>query len=239
MISTTLMKQTIKSNLPLWLILTGIQMFMLVGIASAGTPLQATGLAYYNMLPELISAVFVIVTANKLIAAQVDKGTMAYILSTPVKRSKVVATQAIFFIGSLFLMFALSAAAHILASYFGSGGISGADVETIVLLNLGMFALDLALSGICFLASGVFNLSKYVVAVGGGIVGAFILMSLMGMFGESFQWMRNFTLVTLYDVHSVMEGTTDFIWQFIVLAAVGVVTYVVASVAFARRDLPL
>jgi ABC-2 type transport system permease protein len=233
------MKQTIKSNLPLWLILTGIQMFMLVGIASAGTPLQATGLAYYNMLPELISAIFVIVTANKLIAAQVDKGTMAYILSTPVKRSKVVATQIVFFIGSLFFMFALSATTHILASYFGSGGISSSDIGTIVLLNLGMFALDLALSGICFLASSVFNLSKYVIAVGGGLVGAFILMSIMGMFGETFSWMKNFTLVTLYDIHSVMEGTTDFIWKFIVLATVGVVTYVAASVAFARRDLPL
>lgn len=239
MISKTLMKQTIRANLPLWLILTGIQMFMLFGIASAGTPLQATGLAYYNMLPELITAIFVIITANKLLAAQVDRGTMAYILSTPVKRSKVAATQAIFFVGSLFLMFTLSAAAHIVATHFGAGSISGADIKTILLLNLGMFVLDLALSGICFLASSVFNLSKYVIAVGGGLVGAFILMSIMGMFGTSFQWMRNFTLVTLFDIHSVMGGTTDFIWKYIVLAAVGAVTYVIGSAAFTKRDLPL
>jgi ABC-2 type transport system permease protein len=136
-------------------------------------------------------------------------------------------------------MFALTAATHIVASYFGSGSISGEDIQKIVLLNLGMFVLDLALSGICFLASSSFNLSKYVIAVGGGIVGAFILMSIMGMFGESFQWMRNFTLVTLYDIHSVMEGTTDFIWQFVVLTAVGAVTYAAGSAIFVRRDLPL
>ena len=239
MISKTLMRQTIKSNLPLWLILTGIQMFMLAGIASAGTPLQATGLAYYNMLPELISAIFVIITANKLIAAQVDKGTMAYILSTPTKRSKVAATQAIFFIGSLFLMFTLSAGMHILATQFGAGSISSADIKTILLLNLGMFMLDLALSGICFLASSVFNLSKYVIAVGGGLVGAFLLMSMMGMFGSNFRWMQNFTLVTLYDVHSVMAGSTEFIWKYIVLGAIGAVTYVIGSAAFTKRDLPL
>lgn len=239
MINGTLMKQTIKSNLSLWLILTGIQMFMLGSIAGAGTPLSSTGLAYYNMLPELISAIFVIITANKLIASQVDKGTMAYILSTPVKRSKVAATQAVFMIGSLFLMFTLSAATHILATYLAVGSISGADIGTILLLNLGMFVLDLALSGICFLASSIFNLSKNVIAVGGGLVGAFILMSIMGMFGESFQWMKNLTLVTLFDIHSVMAGTTDFIWKFVVLAGVGIITYVIGSTAFTKRDLPL
>ncbi|MDR0571159.1 MAG: hypothetical protein LBG71_08130 [Clostridiales Family XIII bacterium] len=81
--SGTLLKQTIKSNASLWVILTGIQAFMVYGVASTGTNLQQTALAYYNMLPGLISAIYVIITGNKLIAARVDKGTMAYVLSTP------------------------------------------------------------------------------------------------------------------------------------------------------------
>jgi ABC-2 type transport system permease protein len=239
MISATLMKQTIKSNLPLWIILAGLQALMLIGIATSGTNLQATGLAYYNMIPGLISAIYVIITSNKLIAAQVDKGTLAYVLSTPVKRSTVAVTQAVFFLGSLLLMFAISAGAHILATVISAGSISSADVLTIVQLNVGLFVLNTAFSGICFLASCVFNLSKYAIAVSGGIVGAFLLMSIMAMFGSNFGWMQNFTIVSLYDIHSVFAGEPDFIWKFIVLAAIGVVTYIAGSTLFVKRDLPL
>ena len=239
MISKTLMKQTIKSNLPLWLILTGLQAAMVTLVAGAGTNLQQTALAYYNMLPGLISAIYVIVTSNKLIASQVDKGTLAYVLSTPVKRSKVAYTQAVFFLGSLFVMFSISASSHIISHYIGVGSISSSEVKAILLLNLGLFVLNAALSGICFLTSCVFNLSKYVTAVGGGIVGSFIILSIMAMFGENFHWMKNLTLVTLFDISSVLSDSSDFIWKFIVLAAIGVFTYVIGSMAFTKRDLPL
>jgi ABC-2 type transport system permease protein len=242
MISKTLLKQTIRNNIVLWAVLTGIQILMVAGVASAGTSLQQTALAYYNMLPGLISAIYVIITGNKLLAQQVDKGTMAYVLSNPIKRSKVAVTQTVFFLGSLIVMFALSAAAHCIAHYLGLGSITATEVGHVALLNLGLFCLNAALSGICFLASCVFNLSKYAIAVGGGIVGAQILMSIMGMFGETFRWMRNFTLVTLFDINSVLSsepGSSDFIWKYIVLAAVGVVTYAIGSALFSKRDLPL
>lgn len=239
MISKTLMKQTIKSNLSLWLILTVVQAFCLGSIAFAGTPVAMTGLAYYSILPGLISAIYVIITSNKLIASQVDKGTMAYILSTPVKRSTVAITQAVFYIVSLFLMFTVSGVMHILGIYFSAGSISAGDIEIILLLNLGLFVLNLALSGICFLTSCTFNLSKNVIAIGGGLVGAFQLFSLMGMFGESFYWMKNFTLVTLYDISSVMAGTTDFILKFVVLVVIGIATYFIGTLIFSKKDLPL
>lgn len=239
MISKTLMKQTIKSNVSLWVILAGIQGLMVAMISISGTPIAATGQIYYNLLPGLISSIYVIITANKLLASQVDKGTMAYILSTPVKRSKVASTQAVFFLGSLFLMSAITAGSHIISSYLAAGSISTTDIRTILLLNLGLFALNMALSGICFLTSCIFNLSKYVIAVGGGIVGAFMLFSLMSMFGESFQYMKNFTIVSLYDISSILANYSDIIWKFVLLTLIGVVTYVIGATAFSRRDLPL
>lgn len=239
MIDKTLMMQSIKSNLPLFLILTAVQAFFIGAMAIGGVTVAMTGMTYYSMLPGLITAVYVIVTANKLIAAQVDKGTMAYILSTPAKRSKVAATQAAFFSGSLLLMVSASAVTHIITHNIGLGSITGSDIQTILLINLGLFVLDLALSGICYLASCVFNLSKNVIAVGGGLIGAFHLFSIMPMFGESFHWMRNFTLVTLFDISSVLAKSSDFILKFLILAAIGILTYIIGSAAFAKRDLRL
>jgi ABC-2 type transport system permease protein len=198
-----------------------------------------TASAYYFLLPGLISAIFVCITANKLVAAQVDKGTMAYILSTPVKRSKVAVTQAVFFLGAVFAMYLLGAATHILAQAVATGGITGTDVGTIFKINAGLFFLNAALGGICYLASCYFNLSKYAIAAGGGIVGAFHLMSLVGMFSKPLEWLQKLSLVTLFDPRAIAAGSNNFIWEFIILAAVGALTFALGSYVFTKRDLPL
>lgn len=179
MINTTLLKQTIKTNLPFWLIMTGVQAFCLVTMAGTGGSIAMMAQAFYSLLPGILSGVYIIITSNKLFAAQVDKGSMAYILSTPVKRSTVAFTQMFFMVISLLLMFAITSIAHIAAVVYAAGTISATDVETIVGLNLGLFALSLAFSGICYLCSGVFNLSKYAIAVGGGFVGTMLLLSFL------------------------------------------------------------
>lgn len=239
MISKTLLKQTIRENIVLWLVLTGIQGLLLAVMGGSG-PVALSGIAYYNMLPGMLIAVYVIITGNKLLSAQVDKGTMAYVLSTPVKRSAVAVTQAVYFTGSLLLMFGIGAAAQIISAHFSKYGISSADVGIVLKLNLGLFALSLAYSGICFCASSIFNLSKYTIAVGGGIVGIFLLLPIVSMFGEKFKDLKNLSIASLYDSSSIMAGASkDYIWQFAILACIGIVTYIVGSTTFAKRDLPL
>ncbi len=44
---------------------------------------------YFTVIGMLPTFVFIIIVANSLIAAQVDKGSMAYILSTPTRRSAI------------------------------------------------------------------------------------------------------------------------------------------------------
>lgn len=43
---------------------------------------------YYALAGIMLPMIFVIVTANKLIASQIDNGSMAYVLSTPTKESR-------------------------------------------------------------------------------------------------------------------------------------------------------
>jgi ABC-2 type transport system permease protein len=239
MISKTLLRQTIRENITLWLVLTGVQGLLLAVLGGTVSSVAMTAMTYYKMLPGILVAVYVIITGNKLLSAQVDNGTMAYVLSTPVKRLAVTVTQAVYFIGSLFLMFAVSAAAHIISAHFSGAGISSTDVGLVLKLNLGMFALSLAYSGICFLASSVFNLSKYTIAVGGGLVGMFLLLPVVSMFSEKFKDLKNLSIASLYDPMAITKGSGDYIWQFAILACIGIVTYVVGSAIFKKRDLPL
>jgi len=63
--------------------------------------------SFYGFQGLILPLVYVIITANALVASQVDRGSMAYTLSTPIKRVKVVGTQAIYMIVALFAMFSV------------------------------------------------------------------------------------------------------------------------------------
>ena len=69
---------------------------------------------YYTMAGVMLAMIYVIVTANKLVAAQVDRGSMAYVLSTPTKRSTVMWTQMLFMVLSLFGMFFITAGSMVI-----------------------------------------------------------------------------------------------------------------------------
>lgn len=238
--SKTLIKQTIRANSALWLIMTAIMDACLVLIVKVGMDEAAAAQAYYVLLPGLFSAVYIIITANKLLAAQVDKGSMAYILSTPIRRTTVAFTQAVFLAVSLLIMFATTAATHIITANAAN---NSCNVELVLKINLGAFVLSLAFSGICFLASAVFNLSKYAVGAGGLFVGGFLLMKLMSSFskekGDMLYYMGKCTIAALNDADSVLAGTSDYIWKFAVLAGIGLAAYVMGIISFSRKDMPL
>lgn len=239
MINITLLKQSIKDNLLFWCIITGIQSFCLVAMVGIGGSIAMTAQAFYVLLPGILFGIYTIITSNKLIVNQVDKGSMAYILSTPIKRSTVAITQMCFMILSLLLMFSIMSISHIGAAIYAAGSISAADVGTILELNLGLFALSLAFSGICFLCSSLFNLSKYATGLGGGFVGIMLLFSFLGLFGGNLGQLANFSIAQLFDITSILQGTSVFIWKLAILAIGGIIAYTAGIALFTKRDLPL
>ena len=69
---------------------------------------------FYGFLILLLPSIYTIIICNRCIAFHVDKGSMAYLLSTPNRRTKIAITQALFIIASTTLMIALIALAGIL-----------------------------------------------------------------------------------------------------------------------------
>lgn len=64
---------------------------------------------FYGVTFVIFMMILCILTANQLMAHLVDRGSMAYLLSTPVSRSKIAITQAsVLFVGLLALVFITS-----------------------------------------------------------------------------------------------------------------------------------
>jgi len=430
MFNKTIFKQTFKSNYKLWLIFTAALCVMLALIIAQFDPIRINSMmdmiagalgdagggalgrigpitlnnmlstSFYGMLAVVLPVIFVVLTANGLIAAQVDKGSMAYTLSTPIKRRTVAVTKGTYLITAVLCMFlvvsmvglatvqvtqgsafgdAYTADVKEVSKEFGwdkavvasdltiilensqavargaearkidedvyrlylqqkiggdtshvtmtpgemmefqqkflAGVTAAAEVldtsvtgltsnlakiknsapaleaaaraadlvpkETLALapneavalemqktafvgvinaqlvskqfaldeglvfsvqdyltLNLGAVLLIFATSGVAFFCSCFFNSANNSLALGAGIPVAFFLLQMMSGFGEGLEFLKYFSMNTLYDPSAIVSGGSFWL-QFLVLGVIGAVLYVLAVTVFKEKDLPL
>lgn len=206
------------------------------------------GSIFYKLAGLLLPIIYMIMASNNLIAGQVDSGSMAYVLSTSTKRITVAFTQAVYLVGSLLAMFLLTTATGCVCLAI-VGTEVGLTYGKLLLLNLGAFLVLFAMSGLNFFTSCYFDRSKRSMAIGGGLSIFALVAAMLGLFGspvipkvvrlDSLNFFNYTTIITMFDVVSIMDGTTAFIWKFAVLAVLGVVGIVAGSLKFTKKDLPL
>ena len=206
------------------------------------------GSIFYKLAGLLLPIIYMIMASNNLISGQVDSGSMAYVLSTSTKRKTVVFTQAVYLVGSLFAMFALTTATSCVCLAI-VGTELGLTYGNLLLLNLGAFLVLFALSGLNFFTSCYFDRSKRSMAIGGGLSIFALVAAMLGLFGspviptvvrlDSLNYFNYTTIISMFDVVSIMDGTTAFIWKFAVLAVLGIIGIIAGSVKFVKKDLPL
>ena len=129
MISKPIFKQSIKANWKLWVIITTVASIILSGFiisydaegyASIAAAAEGTAFSsilssmtsilgslenFYKLIALILGIVYVVFTANNLVVNEVDSGSMAYTLSTPIKRSSVIFTKSLYLILSVTLMY--------------------------------------------------------------------------------------------------------------------------------------
>jgi ABC-2 type transport system permease protein len=112
------------------------------------------------------------------------------------------------------------------------------DVQEYLIMNLGAVLLMFATSGIAFFCSCLFNSANNSLALGAGIPVAFYLFQMMSGFGDGLEFLKYFSMNTLYNPRAIVSGDS-FLLQFIVLGIIGIVLYVLAVKVFKEKDLPL
>lgn len=206
------------------------------------------GSIFYKLAGLLLPIIYMIMASNNLISGQVDSGSMAYVLSTSIKRKTVAFTQAVYLVGSLLAMFLLATATGCVCLAIVGTDI-GLTYGKLLLLNLGAFLVLFALSGLNFFTSCYFDRSKRSMAIGGGLSIFALVAAMLGLFGspvipkvvrlDSLNYFNYTTIISMFDVVSIMDGTTVFVWKFAILAALGLIGLIAGSLKFTKKDLPL
>lgn len=149
MFSKPIFKQSIKTNWKLWAIITIVASVILSGFiigydaeGYASIAVAAKGTAFssllssmdsllgnlenfYKLIGLILGIVYVVFTANTLVVSEVDSGSMAYTLSTPIKRSSVIFTKSLYLILSVILMYVIVSLAGLGASQLKYNNVTG------------------------------------------------------------------------------------------------------------------
>lgn len=260
MLSKPLLKQTIKSNFKLFAIITGVLLLLITIImsvfvpstiediknASAGAAINPLGdissliafiaNQFYGMMAIIFPMIYLIIIGNKLIAAQVDSGSMAYNLSTPTTRTEITSTGVLYLAGSLAVMFGLIAVVGVSVAAIVQPDVL--NYGSFLMLTLGCFLLQFALSGIAFFASCISNNASKSLSIGAGIPLTFFAFKLLSGMSDKLEFLKYLSLNTLFDTKAIMAGE-GYAVKLIILAAVGVMFYASAISVFKKKDLPL
>ncbi|MEG0379106.1 MAG: ABC transporter permease subunit, partial [Eubacterium sp.] len=137
---------------------------------------------FYGFLIFLVPMVFNIIVSNGLIAKYVDQGSMAYLLSVPNSRGKVVRTQAmVLILDNVILMSCVTVLGIVISAIMFPGDL---DVGLFFKINAGALLLQLAISSIGFFFSCLFSDTRYSLGFGAGIPILFLLIQMLGDVGD-------------------------------------------------------
>lgn len=265
--SFPLFKQTIKSNWLLLLFIIALLLMYLTIFISMYDPSGIEGLdAMMEMMPkELISAfgfdvdfsgitgylagyfygfiiiafpmIYTVITANKLVAKDVDSGSMAYLLVSPNTRIKIVLTRAAYLLISIFLIFLIVFIAGLSSceAYFPGK----LDIGMFALLNLCAMLVSFAVSGISFFFSCIARDVKQSLMFGAGIPILFFFIMMVGDISPDLEWLHNFTIYSLLDGEKILAKDGYTFMSCIISCGITLTAYISGIIAFNKRDLSI
>ena len=224
----------------------GINPEILTGLATMDGNVLVS-IMFYPVVAVLLPLVYVVIVGNKLFASQIDRGSMAFILSTPIKRLRIAITQMFFLILSLITMFMFTAIVDVILALIIENSLA---IDMILLLNLGLLLFSLAMGSLTYMFSAIFNYSKYSLSFGGGLALIFFISKILGLFGsdlfmnmgvgiEPMNFFNKITMISFYNTESILDGSTDYIIQFIILIVISIVCFSTGTIWFTKKDIPV
>ena len=209
-----------------------------LGFENMGTDLTGYISNYlYGFILLTFPMIYCVIMANRMIAKHVDSGSMAYLLTTPNSRVKVATTQAVFLAVSLaVIMIANIALAILLCESMFPGMLK---IGPFLTLNWITYLAMLAVSGIGFFSSCIFNETRLSLSVGAGLPILFLVFNMISGLSDKIAWLKYLTVFTFVNVDKTLTDVSYAVPVTFILLAISSALYVSAIRIFNRRSLAI
>ena len=251
MFSFTIFKKAIKANYFLWSIVTltttlflSTTLFAVNNLSSSGATLPGANgnifvlldQTFFSMIGILLPLIYVVVVSNKLVAKEVDNGSLAFTLTTPVGRTRLIVSRALFLFLFITLMFVILTAVGVTTA-----NVLGIDYELSTMLQLmsGLYFLELAFAGVAFLTSCIFNKTSLSLGLGVGITLGMFLLSTIGNLASELEGLKYLSFIQFYNVPSIIANNTNHLSNCMVLFILFAGLSSVGIQIFLKKNLPL
>lgn len=191
----------------------------------------------FGFIMIMFPMIFLIMLGNKLVAKQVSSGSMTYLLTTPYTRKKIITSQALFYILSLFVIMLIPYLVIISMSALMFPELL--DYGKYSLLTLSTFSILALLSSIIFFFSVLFDdTSKtlgYSSAVG---IGMFVI-SMVAKLGEEVEFLKYFSFFSFINVNHIID-TPMYGWMVVLIGIISsTIIYYLSIILFDKKSLIL
>ena len=213
------------------------ELFAAFGMSDPGSTLTEFLANYlYGFLFLVLPLVLLILLANRLMAGYLDRGSMAWLLSSPHPRWSIAATQALFHLVCVVLIVGYAGGlCAVLSALMYPGNLAATPFFH---LNLTLAALLCLLGSICFFGACALSDSRRGLASSGGICAVFILLQMLAQSDEKWAFLRYFTPLSAFDTAALSSGGGSP-WPALGLAVGAVIFYAAGIWRFTCRDLCL
>lgn len=190
----------------------------------------------YGMLFFLFGLIYANILSNKLIYRYIDSGSIAYLLTTPNSRVKILTTQ-IKVLGTYLFMLALSM--FLITSVSGEiFNPNYVDFSKLLYLNLSFFIFLCFISAIMFLCHSLFD-GKTALGTSIGIPVVFFFFKLISNLGDQYKFVSYITPFSLFDpILCINYDGLSFIYNGI-LITLTICLYFITIHFFKKRDLSI
>ena len=209
-----------------------------MGMKTGETSLLGFMISYlYGFILLVFPMIFSILRGNGLIAKYVDNGSMYSLISSPVKRKKIVLTQVLVLVSGIFILVFYSTLLEIIISSIMFP--HELCIPDLLKVNLGLLFLQLFIGGICFLASCLFQDTKYSIALGAGLPAFMYVLQMLANVGGNAEVVKYFTFFSLFNANDLLINKAGAIVVIIVLLIGSIILYTVSSIIFVKKDLSI
>jgi len=200
------------------------------------TGFLATG--FYGATFVIFLMIYCIIVSNQLMAQLVDRGSMAYFMSTPVSRKRIALTQAsVLLVNLAAISVLLSLTGLVMSPALHSDG--QLDTASFLQINLVGFLLFFLISGYAFLFSCLMNESKHALTASGLLSVVFYALQLISNMSDDAQWMSNLTVLAAFQPLEIAASSFPVLPTSLALGASGILLYGCGIWLFSKRNLPL
>ncbi|AGM26133.1 hypothetical protein SSYRP_v1c05430 [Spiroplasma syrphidicola EA-1] len=206
-------------------------------VTGPGSLIQTVSSMYYSMFGVIISFMYCILVASKIIAGDVEDGSWAVLLVSQHSRNKIMFNKIIGFVLTIlvqYLVFFVIGAIIIASSNLGYK-----PIGKFALVNLSMFALTVLFASICVIIATLFERRIYPMLITGAIFIAFYLFKFLTKMFNQLEVMEYFTIISLFVPKWIDNGNANIAITITMSLVVGTGLFIGSIFIFNRKNLSI